>query len=767
MFITTIGGRFSPVHYVPGPCGSGKTRLIAQRAVSYARTGRNLLIVQPTMHLINQTVAEIRSQPGGALVNVTVIHGDTSSSVVGDIVSFLKDDAPGRVLLITHAAHERLPYIHRSDRWHLIYDEAPQAVWSVTRNLPVTHGLITRGLEATSDGLEGYYRITAGDAKYLNGIMRNAKRDELLTSLQDIAAKVLSPHWRVYADAEQWNNMIEGRDDERRQLILHATLQPSLMQGYASASLFTADVDETALFHLWSDARVPFREDKSLTKRLRFGEHENGNLLTISYLSEESWSKSHRDKTAADGVSLLNHAVARINARFGGEPFAWMANTDIPDDVFPTHGTRLPNSPHGINQYQHLHNVALLSALLPAPSTFGFLDALGMDGEAVKTAIMRSSLYQAACRISLRNPLDETPKHAVVPDRATAEWLSSKFPGSTVISEDGMPQVAKGRPGRKRLHESDAARRVKLRHSEQQRLSAILSRLHEEKAACQSTVYATVYASRYETQGLGEIEHTSFDDFASFMHDVWSENVASKTGNIPFVPAEMSGGRRNSDVVSSRMLVLDNDGGDLSRAKFAELFPHLRMVIVNTASSTPDRERWRAFLPLDMSVDAEIYSELVRIIIRRLNRAGYWSKQQLHDNDRIKSRLCHGFDDKPSAASLFDLPTQATAGSDASYFDDLSVGRKEVDVYAWLQKAFRPKAAREEEPKTVSDEELALMRIEIETAELMAAAEVALDAGEDIGDPVRLDSIDDITPAQLAMAIARMRRNSDRVGDTR
>ena len=82
-----------------------------------------------------------------------------------------------------------------------------------------------------------------------------------------------------------------------------------------------------------------------------------------------------------------------------------------------------------------------------------------------KTAIHRQALYQAACRISLRNPDDAAPKEVIVPDRATALWLAEKFPGCAVAELDGMPQAQKSKGGRPRLHESDAARQAAYRRA--------------------------------------------------------------------------------------------------------------------------------------------------------------------------------------------------------------------------------------------------------------------------------------------------------------
>jgi hypothetical protein len=249
-------------------------------------------------------------------------------------------------------------------------------------------------------------------------------------------------------------------------------------------------------------------------------------------------------------------------------------------------------------------------------------------------------------------------------------------------------------------------------------------------------VYASVYPSLYATEAMGEIECKSFDDFLAYMREVWRTNTNSKADNLPFIPSQMDGtGRGAANVVSTRLLVLDNDGGDLTRDEFARLFPKTRMVFVNSASSRPEAERWRVFIPLDLAVDADIYKLMVARILKRLNHAGYWSKHQLRDNPRIKSKLCHGFDDaKRVAASIFNLPSQAEAGPEASFFDDISEGRAMLDVRGWFRKAIRPSLP----PETPSFDHLTEADIEAIKMEIAAFDPDAL-----IKDEVKAPKADD------------------------
>jgi hypothetical protein len=127
---------------------------------------------------------------------------------------------------------------------------------------------------------------------------------------------------------------------------------------------------------------------------------------------------------------------------------------------------------------------------------------------------------------------------------------------------------------------------------------------------------------------------------------------------------------------------LDNDGGDLTHKEFARLFPRLRMVIFNSYSSTREQPRWRVFIPTTVAMP--IAAHTCELIMRTVNRAGYWSKKQLETNDRIKSRRHHGFDmGKLTPSSLFYLPCQAQNPADSFFAEHNSPSRTPLDTYLW------------------------------------------------------------------------------------
>jgi hypothetical protein len=135
-----------------------------------------------------------------------------------------------------------------------------------------------------------------------------------------------------------------------------------------------------------------------------------------------------------------------------------------------------------------------------------------------------------------------------------------------------------------------------------------------------------------------------------------------------------------------RGIWLDNDGGDLTREAFASLLPRLRVVAWNTFSSTPERPRWRAFIPTTEAMSKKAHALIMGEILHRVNKAGYWSAEQLKTRPKAKSRLLHGFDlSKLTASSLFYLPAQAQHPKGSFFRDFTGADRGPLEPAKWIK----------------------------------------------------------------------------------
>src|SRR5688572_26240270 len=120
------------------------------------------------------------------------------------------------------------------------------------------------------------------------------------------------------------------------------------------------------------------------------------------------------------------------------------------------------------------------------------------------------------------------------------------------------------------------------------------------------------------------------DSFIAGLRNLHTRVLAAKEDAGVFSPAQFEAdtaadtSRGLDNVRHVRGIWLDNDGGDLSPKEFVSFFPHLRIVVWNTYSSTPEKPRWRAFIPTTHAMSMDVHGLVIQQIERVLNQEGYW-----------------------------------------------------------------------------------------------------------------------------------------------
>src|SRR5262249_34600869 len=140
--------------------------------------------------------------------------------------------------------------------------------------------------------------------------------------------------------------------------------------------------------------------------------------------------------TESDNRTNRERLIDTARRLFGEEPFVWQANKGYDDNPFGANATRLPNVPHGLNDYAAYHNIAFMSAVHPTPDHYRFLATLGLNATTVYDAIYYQLVYQSVMRTALRGPTNQHPTKIFVPDAGAARYLESVFAGSTVVKAD-------------------------------------------------------------------------------------------------------------------------------------------------------------------------------------------------------------------------------------------------------------------------------------------------------------------------------------------
>jgi hypothetical protein len=288
------------------------------------------------------------------------IHSDSHPGAVKlEILKRLEinDDCPGQdhgtITLITHAAFINLPFFPGRNDIFVFVDEVPNAAKCKTHNLSQTHAHLTDSIDVVEhDAIYG--RVQVADADALEKIAKNETGDDLWKQISETAWLLLSDAWEVFVNLEQYRKLQQG-NGQTRQLSFHCVLRPQVFEGFRKVFIAGADVEDSILYHLFVEQDVTFKSHW-LTELLRYNAHKNGHHITIYYAFEGFWSKQKQSKTLVrdDPMTNVERIVKAAKDLFGDKPFIWMSNISTQTCPFGTkQAIRLPNVPHGLNQFDH------------------------------------------------------------------------------------------------------------------------------------------------------------------------------------------------------------------------------------------------------------------------------------------------------------------------------------------------------------------------------------------------------------------------------
>ncbi|WP_282053042.1 DEAD/DEAH box helicase family protein [Phaeobacter inhibens] len=478
--------------------GSGKTYQALRWALTEAAIDRRkTVIVFKSKELIAQAYEDARAhaEQMNLQVPIKVIHSKAKfrvhqpNSVSRQIHAHLSNASPkqGEVLMITEAAFLNLQHWPKRYQWTIICDEIPDITPAMQVNLPENHHLLTQHLQLLQGG-DKYSEIGfngAGKAA-LTDIAENPSRDDVNKVLAPLAKRLVHPQYRCFVLTKQYETLINQEGDaKRRQLEVFALLKPSIFgtgsfrdaagdpsvgdiqDSFKDVIIMGAGFDISLMANIWPGLDVRFEPHAELGQKLRYTQHSCGHRLLIRYVFEQDWSKYFAGSVSEfDGNEVENFEFLQqtCQQQFGDEPFAYLCNTDREADLqaaFSSNAQQLPNAPWGLNDYQAIHNVGILSALNPTPAHLVFLNFLCRDADDVRDALFHSHVYQAVMRCSLRDLKSNAPVKVVVPDEKSAQALASYFPGCRVEQlQIKISRAAPKKGGRPKLDDPKPKKQV-------------------------------------------------------------------------------------------------------------------------------------------------------------------------------------------------------------------------------------------------------------------------------------------------------------------
>jgi len=362
------------IKYSAAPCGSGKTHLTINRACELVRNHYRVLVLQPTRELIDRTVREeVQSRLNPP--QVRVIHrGTVGDGKVSKALADYVREAPD-IPEIVLATHQVLPHIKQfanKNEWHVLIDEALQAVRYQQHRIPQTHNLITDHLDVIQVNAI-YGRVTVRDIG-LHQIAKNADEDEILETLADTSRILANGYWDSFVNLEQYQRLMR---DEGKVLAFHSVLKPEILAGFAQVFMAGANFEDSAIFRIWGE-EVEFEPDPEFSKGLRYSNHPNGDLMTIYYVTKHQWSRKRREAPVGDnGAKIQDRIIRATKELFPSGRFVWHGNKTLIDDPFGLLAERLPNKPHGLNSFAGFGDIVFLSSLNPTTDHFTSVMSVG------------------------------------------------------------------------------------------------------------------------------------------------------------------------------------------------------------------------------------------------------------------------------------------------------------------------------------------------------------------------------------------------------
>jgi hypothetical protein len=718
------------IQYLDAPAGAGKTFAIVSQIGQLVEEGDNVLLCQPTKALIKETAAQLTSRFPS--IHHKVFHSEPGKeSIVGEIVRHFKNPPPEpQVVIITWEALQRLPFIENQEDWHLIVDEIPQAYSLFDEVVPETHGIVTDHLKLRP--FDSKYSSVTGNHAELRKLADNENGDKALEVFQPLARRLVSNHWRSYVQTDSYERLLSSTIRAQR-LTVFSFLNCNIFERFKSVTVAGACFQDSIFYKSFSACGVRFVESKEAKQSLRYVEHQNGGKVTFLWATDRPWSKKLRDSG-----DIWSKIVEGVRKEFGGSEFLWSANKDMPDDLFQGCGkaVRLPQSPHGLNHYQHIDNAVFLSAhnLTPAHAK-SIQDLLDMDRSEVVTAVHGQIAYQAVMRGSLRDPKNTNHKKVFVPDQHTAHCLHQQFPGSKLQKLDCGLNFKPLKRGRPKTHSSAAERDKAYRERQEQKRqewskalvpnvdgeSQVPDVLSDENALFKSNFVdrfrASVFRTKMDKEAFMLLETDSVLGFEEGLKVLSKRMVANKEHNVLFCPAvfdaelspEKSRGKDN--FVTATGIWLDFDGGDLRPKDFTALFPKLRMTAYATFSSTKADQRFRVFIPTSHQMTYDLYVAITGHIRAVLVETGY----PLDKKTPGDKRKAHGLDgSKLTPISLFYAPCNPEDPSGRFFKTFKDKGRQPLNVMEWIGKVdipdepfvFEPPQERQTGPVTRNGEKV-------------------------------------------------------------
>jgi len=348
-------------------CGAGKTTNIIKQANLLYQLDESVLIVQPSIDLMNETKAK--------MPHAIAINSSNCDNVGEALKRHSASDMP-EILIISHQAFLLTDFDQR--KWHLSFDEECDPYRKFELNTPKNWEALRLDHQYTVYPFDENYDILLADKNWLEETLEAG--DDVWNLFSELHKALYSKYYQVHVEKDFLEKLRSGG-----KIVAHLMLQKEKFDNFKSINLYGAMIQNSFMVQ---QMKFLYRVDSKYTKH-------DGNNIIIHYADNSGWSKRANELRYNEKQVFLKY----VRDHVGNEPTLYIDNNSEPNQDW----TRLSHNVHGQNQYQHYKNVVLMSAINPNPYTFKYLEQMCEFNTAMaKKHFMANLYYQTIMRTALR-----------------------------------------------------------------------------------------------------------------------------------------------------------------------------------------------------------------------------------------------------------------------------------------------------------------------------------------------------------------------------
>jgi len=431
--------------YVGASIGSGKTYQAINMICE--NNCQNYLYVAPTIKLLEQVEQSFKEMDEHKSKRVFRVDGSNTTGAVRDValaqINITEANTSTVVLMTTTTFLAIVADIQWKHHWNVVFDEAFNPI---------------EPFIADSDYLDVFIDyLDFSDTEYVIAKSEDELKKFLITDnvisddVKEVFNQVISGVYSVELASPK-----KITDDVKR-LSIVSYMNPECLKDFREVLFLAALFESTVLYHLWKNQGVEYSEHPYFDNKLRNIHCTKGKLVNIGYILEDGDTTSTTTFTksmntgrplgkSVEGGSVIHELIRQADSYLKKDYLiAYNKWVKVNPAVQHADAIKVPAMAQGLNEYQHINNMACLLSTNPAGDTANWIATrTGLDVRKVNQIYRTQTIYQSLGRCSIRDVDNNNPKVWLIASKEDAEFIYELFDDATWLGKVGdMSKIPK------------------------------------------------------------------------------------------------------------------------------------------------------------------------------------------------------------------------------------------------------------------------------------------------------------------------------------